>query len=75
MGNSWAGRLTRAARAWSVALAVVAASAAVAPPAPAEDSSAAIRELSDSSDFRVRVSAALMLGRARPAGARQGRAH
>jgi HEAT repeat protein len=35
------------------------------------DGATALRELADSADFRVRVSAALFLGRSRPAGARQ----
>jgi hypothetical protein len=65
------GRLTRAARAWLCALALAAASGTVASQAPADDPSAAGRDLSDSNDFRVRVSAALLLGRTRPPGARE----
>jgi hypothetical protein len=37
----------------------------------AQDPAGAIRDLTESSDFRVRVSAALFLGRTRPAGARE----
>ena len=39
--------------------------------AHAQDAAGALRDLGESPDFRVRVSAALFLGRARPAGARQ----
>ena len=37
----------------------------------AEDANPAMRELAESSDFRVRVSAALVLGHTRPSGARE----
>jgi hypothetical protein len=37
----------------------------------AEDASATIRDLSEASDFRVRISAALVLGHTRPDGARE----
>ncbi len=56
---------------WLCAVALSTASLGVAAHAPAEDASAAIRELADSNDFRVRVSAALLLGRTRPPGARE----
>jgi hypothetical protein len=39
--------------------------------AHADDASGAARELAESNDFRVRVSAALLLGRTRPPGARE----
>ncbi len=38
---------------------------------PSDDGASALNELDTSSDFRVRVSAALTVGRTRPAGARQ----
>jgi len=41
----------------------------------AQDPANALRELAESSDFRVRVTAALYLGRTRPAGAREGLEH
>ena len=67
------GRLSRAARAWSCALALglTLAGTALAPPAAAQDTATAIRELADSNDFRVRVTAALVLGRTKPPGARE----
>jgi HEAT repeat protein len=46
-------------------------SGAASRPSAAEDSSAAMHELAESSDFRVRVSAALVLGHTRPSGARE----
>jgi hypothetical protein len=69
------GGLSRTLRAWSCALAVSAVAVTVAPPAPADDSSTAIHELADSNDFRVRVTAALVLGRTRPPGAREALEH
>jgi hypothetical protein len=69
------GRLSRAARAWSCALAVAVAGTTIAPRVRAQDSSAAIRELAESNDFRVRVTAALLLGRTRPPGAREALEH
>jgi hypothetical protein len=65
------GRLARAVRAWSCAVAVLAAGVGVASRAPAQDSNAALHELADSTDFRVRVSAALIIGRTKPAGGRE----
>jgi len=46
-------------------------SAATTNLSPAQDASAAMHELAQSSDFRVRVTAALVLGRSRPPGARE----
>jgi hypothetical protein len=42
-----------------------------APLCPADDGSVAIHELASSTDFRVRVTAALLIGRSRPLGARE----
>jgi hypothetical protein len=53
-------------------LAVCAATPRVA---VAQDPAGALRDLSDSSDFRVRVSAALYLGRTHPVGAREALEH
>src|SRR5258708_17866903 len=64
-------RLARAVRAGSCALALACAGFVVTARAPAEDSSAAIHELADSNDFRIRVSAALLIGRMRPPGGRE----
>jgi hypothetical protein len=58
-------------RAWWCAIALAAVAVTVSPPVPAQDSGTAIRELADSNDFRVRVTAALVLGRTRPPGARE----
>jgi hypothetical protein len=65
------GRFARASRAWLCALALSSVATTFAAHAPAQDTSSALRELADSNDFRVRVSAALMLGRTRPPGARE----
>ena len=55
---------------------LAAAALCVAPRlALAQDASGALHDLTDSGDFRVRVSAALYLGRARPAGAREALEH
>jgi hypothetical protein len=56
---------------------ILAAAAFCAVPrlALAEDVGGALRDLTDSSDFRVRVSAALYLGRTRPPSARQALEH
>jgi hypothetical protein len=56
---------------------MVAASALALAPrvALAQDPGGALRDLADSSDFRVRVSAALYLGRVRPPGAREALEH
>jgi hypothetical protein len=70
MASKARGLLGRSVRSWLCALALGAAAAATAPLAPADDGSVAVRELSESNDFRVRVSAALLLGRTRPPGAR-----
>jgi hypothetical protein len=70
MASKARGLLGRSVRSWLCALALGAAAAASAPLAPADDGSVAVRELSESNDFRVRVSAALLLGRTRPPGAR-----
>jgi hypothetical protein len=58
-------------RALSCVLLGAALSATAAGVASAEDPSATMRELAESSDFRVRVSAALVLGHTRPDGARE----
>jgi hypothetical protein len=71
MASKARGLRGRSVRSWLCVLALAAAAAATAPLAPADDGSAAVRELSESNDFRVRVSAALLLGRTRPAGARE----
>jgi HEAT repeat protein len=52
-------------------LATAALCAALPRLALAQDPAGALRDLSESNDFRVRVSAALYLGRTRPAGARE----
>jgi hypothetical protein len=57
------------------ALAVVAVCAATPRFAVAQDTAGALRDLTESSDFRVRVSAALYLGRTRPPGAREALEH
>jgi hypothetical protein len=75
MGIGTTGRLSRAARAWWCAVLLTMAGVTVAPVLPAQDGSAAIRELADSNDFRVRVTAALVLGRTRPPGAREALEH
>ena len=62
-------RLSR--RSLCFALAVAAVCAAAPRLAGAQDTVGALRDLTDSSDFRVRVSAALYLGRTRPPGARE----
>ncbi len=49
--------------------------AATAQDVPAADGTTALREVSGSGDFRVRVNAALVLGRLRPAGARDALEH
>jgi hypothetical protein len=55
-----------------VACATVLTSAVAAPSlARADDASTTMHDLSDASDFRVRVSAALVLGHTRPEGARE----
>jgi len=58
-------------RALRVLLGTFAISVAVAVTAQAQDASAAARELTTSSDFRVRVNAALVLGRSGADGARE----
>jgi hypothetical protein len=67
--------MSRSVRSWLCALALGAAATAASPLAPADDGSASIRELSESNDFRVRVSAALLIGRTRPPGAREALEH
>jgi hypothetical protein len=71
MASKAKGLLSRTVRSWLCALALGAAATSVTPAAPADDGSVAVRELTDSNDFRVRVSAALLLGRTRPPGARE----
>jgi hypothetical protein len=75
MGLPSTGRLARAVRAWACGFAVLTVAGSFAAPAPADESSSAIRDLADSSDFRIRVSAALVLGRSRPPGARDALEH
>ncbi|MGO9836433.1 MAG: HEAT repeat domain-containing protein [Polyangiaceae bacterium] len=58
-----------------VLLGALAISMAVARPAPAQDPAAAIHELNESSDFRIRVNAALVLGRSGAEGAREALEH
>jgi hypothetical protein len=58
-------------RALSCVLVGAALAGTVAGISRAEDPSATMRELSEASDFRVRVSAALVLGHTRPDGARE----
>ena len=58
-------------RTFSLLLVGALALPAIGRPAFALDASAALRELAQSPDFRVRVSAALLLGRAKPPGARE----
>jgi HEAT repeat protein len=58
-----------------VLLGALAISMAVARPALAQDVPAAIHELNESSDFRIRVSAALVLGRSGGDGAREALEH
>jgi len=57
------------------ALAVLAVCAATPRLALAQDPAGALRDLTDSGDFRVRVSAALYLGRTHPVGAREALEH
>jgi hypothetical protein len=71
MGFPSTGRLARAVRAWACGFAVLSAAGTFAVVAPADETSSAVRDLADSNDFRVRVSAALVLGRSRPPGARE----
>ena len=66
-------RLAR--RALCVSLVALAACACAPRVALAQDPAGALRDLSESSDFRVRVSAALYLGKTRPAGAREALEH
>jgi hypothetical protein len=73
MSDALEGRLSR--RVLCVAIAVVAASGAATRFAFAQDTAGALRDLTDSTDFRVRVSAALYLGRTRPPGAREALEH
>jgi hypothetical protein len=62
-------RLRRALGCVVIAGALVATSGTVTRVAAAEDPSATMHDLSEASDFRVRVSAALVLGHTRPEGA------
>jgi hypothetical protein len=62
-------RLRRALGCAVIAGSLVAASSTVTRVAAAEDPSATMHDLSEASDFRVRVSAALVLGHTRPEGA------
>jgi hypothetical protein len=64
-------RLRRALGCFAVAGALVASSGTTTRVAAAEDASATMHDLSEASDFRVRVSAALVLGHTRPEGARE----
>lgn len=66
-------RLSR--RALCGVLVLAAASTVLPRVALAQDPAGALRDLTQSSDFRVRVSAALYLGRTRPAGAREALEH
>jgi len=58
-----------------VLLGALAISLAVARTAPAQEPAAAVHDLSESSDFRVRVNAALVLGRSGGRGAREALEH
>jgi hypothetical protein len=73
MSDALEGRLTR--RAVCGALAGLAASMATPRVVLAQDTAGALRDLTDSTDFRVRVSAALFLGRTRPPGSREALEH
>ena len=73
MSDAVAGPLSR--RGLCCALAVLAVCAATPRLALAQDPAGALRDLTDSNDFRVRVSAALYLGRTRPVGAREALEH
>lgn len=55
--------------------AIVAAAFLASPLVRAQDAAGALRDLSESPDFRVRVSAALFLGKTKPAGAREALEH
>jgi hypothetical protein len=75
-----AARMSRtASRAWDrtarVLLAALAISITVAKTSPAEESTTALHELTESSDFRIRVNAALVLGRSGGEGARDALEH
>ena len=69
MGSDGGTRLSR--RAACAAIGLVVLSVSVPRLALAQDPAGALRDLSQSPDFRVRVSAALYLGRTKPPGARQ----
>ncbi|HEX3344569.1 MAG TPA: HEAT repeat domain-containing protein [Polyangiaceae bacterium] len=73
MSGADGGRLSR--RGLCCVLAGLAACAATPRLALGQDAAGAIRDLTDSSDFRVRVSAALYLGRTHPPGAREALEH
>jgi hypothetical protein len=73
MSDADRGRLSR--RRLCCALAVLAVCAATPRLALAQDAAGALHDLTDSNDFRVRVSAALYLGRTRPVGAREALEH
>jgi hypothetical protein len=73
MSDADGGRLSR--RSLCCALAVLAVCVAAPRLALAQDPAGALRDLTDSSDFRVRVSAALYLGRTHPVGAREALEH
>ena len=73
MSDADGGRLSR--RRLCCALAVLAVCVATPRLALAQDPAGALRDLTDSSDFRVRVSAALYLGRTHPVGAREALEH
>jgi len=62
-------------RAFGVLLGVLAISVCVAAAALAQTATTPLRELAESSDFRVRVNAALVLGRTAPDGAREALEH
>ena len=62
-------RFLRRAFGWMVVAGALAST--VSSVSKAEDASATIRDLSEASDFRVRISAALVLGHTRPDGARE----
>jgi HEAT repeats len=66
-------RLSR--RAVCGALAAISLGACVPRVARAQDPAGALKDLAESSDFRVRVSAALYLGKTKPAGAREALEH
>lgn len=69
MGSDGGTRLSRRAACAAIGLVVLSVSAPRL--ALAQDPAGALRDLSQSSDFRVRVSAALFLGRTKPPGARE----